>query len=113
MTTDERVQILHARMDALRRRRERHRTAALSATGVVLAVCLILLVFSGGGVGFPPVSAPYSGSTMLLDNAGGYVLVAMIAFFLGVVVTTAIRRHLGSDAAEKDGERHGAEDTIQ
>lgn len=108
MTTDERVQILHARMDALRRTRERRRTAALSATGVILAVCLILLVFSGGAVSSSPLSVPYSGSTMLLENAGGYVLVAMIAFFLGVIVTTAIRRRLGSDAEEKNEKPQGS-----
>ena len=108
MTTDERVQILHARMDALRRTRERRRTAALSAAGVVLGVCLILLIFSGGAVSSSPLLVPYSGSTMLLENAGGYVLVAMIAFFLGVIVTTAIRRHLGADAPGRDEKRQGS-----
>lgn len=33
---------------------------------------------------------PYSGATMLFENAGGYMLLAVAAFMTGVVVTAAL-----------------------
>ncbi len=107
MTAEERVAALHARMDALRRVRERRKTAALGAGCGALAVCLCLLVFSRdsarGGT-----ASPYSGAAMLFENAGGYVLAAVIAFMAGVVVTAVlIRKKNRTENEAKQEKREG------
>ena len=66
----------------------------LSAAAVGLAAMLIAAVIfapmiadtSGAG------SATVYGSTILGPEAGGYVIVALLAFTLGVVITTALQK---------------------
>ena len=98
MTTQERVESLHARMDALRRTRERRKTGLLAATSVALTLCLVFLIFGAGGQHLGGSAGMYSGSTMLFDGAGLYVLIAIIAFMIGVIVTVVImrKRHTNS-----------------
>ena len=93
MTSEERVASLHARMDALRRMRERRKTGVIGAASAVLTICLILLVFTGGGRSAGGTVGLYSGAMMLFEEAGGYVLLAVIAFMVGVVITALCFRY--------------------
>ena len=100
MTNEERVQSLHMRMDALRRVRERRKTGAIGAASVVLTLCLMLLVFSGGGTHLSGTAGLYSGATMLFEDAGAYVLIALIAFMAGVIVTVVLIRNRKKETSE-------------
>ena len=93
MKTEERIQSLHARMNDLRRARERRKTNAVGGACIVLAVCLILLLFGGGMSYIGGPAGMYSGASMLFGNAGGYVLVALIAFTAAVIITVLCIRH--------------------
>lgn len=93
MTADERIRSLHARMAALQRKRELRKTAIIGTTCAALTLCLIFMIFSGGGMYLGGVAGLYSGATMLFEGAGAYVLVAIIAFMAGVIVTVVIQRH--------------------
>ena len=86
MTDKERLSSLHERVEALQRKRERRKTAAIGAAGVILGVCLFILIFTEGSVHYGYTPGPYSGS-MLFENAGGYVLVAILSFAAAVVIT--------------------------
>ena len=90
-TNEERIQALHARVAALQRQRERRKTGAIGAASVVLTVCLLFMVFSGG---MHPGGAAglYSGATMLFEGAGPYILIAVAAFMAGVIVTVVLIR---------------------
>lgn len=89
MTAQERVASLHTRMEALHRTQERRKTIALGAVCHGLAICLLMLVFSGAA--HPAGTAGlYSGSVLMFENAGGYVLAAVVAFIAGVAITAAI-----------------------
>ena len=90
-TNEERIQALHARVAALQRQRERRKTRAIGAASVVLSVCLLFMVFSGG-MHSGGVTGLYSGATMLFAGAGPYVLIAVVAFMAGVIVTVALIR---------------------
>ena len=90
MTTKERVDSLHARMDALRRVRERRKTGLTDAACAVLALCLVWLIFDGGAAHSGGVAGTYSGAMMLFENAGGYILAAIIAFMAGVLITALL-----------------------
>ena len=88
-TAEERITALHSKMEARKAAHERNGTAAIGAGCVLLAAFLFLMIF--GGSPHPGGAAGmYSGAAMLFDDAGGYVLAAVAAFMIGVVVTAAI-----------------------
>ena len=89
MTSQERVTSLHERMKALQRTQERRKTAALGASCHVLMICLLLLIFSGASHSGGTASL-YSGAVLMFENAGGYVLTAVVAFVVGVIITAVI-----------------------
>ena len=90
MTADERVESLHTRMEAMKRVRERRKTGLIGAASAALALCLIFLVFSAGGSHIGGSAGMYSGSMMLFEGAGGYVLIALVAFMAGVLITALL-----------------------
>ena len=89
MTTDERVTSLHNRMKALHEKRERRKTGAIGLAGAALAVFLFILIFGKGTAHFDSPAGMYSGSALLFEDVGGYVLVAIVSFALAVVITIA------------------------
>ena len=60
--------------------------------GALLALCLLLVIGAAGAVHPGGTAGLYSGATMLFENAGGYVLVAVLAFMAGVVITAVLLR---------------------
>ncbi len=93
MTAEERVASLHARMAALRQRRERRKTGAVGAAGLFAAACLLTLVFPGGTAHPCGTAEMYSGAAILFEGAGGYVLVAVVAATAAMIIT-ALCMHL-------------------
>ena len=118
MTAEERVASLHARMEARQRERERRKTSALGAACAVLTVCLLALVFGGTASHRGGAAGMYSGAIMLFENAGAYVLTALIAFAVGSLATLLGLRHReraarGAEeqhASGAEGERNDAAD---
>ena len=105
MTAEERVTALHLRMTALRQRKERRKTGALGAGCAGLTACLMTLIFSERQMG--GTAGTYTGAAMLFEDAGGYVLSAVLAFMLGVIITVLCfrirtKRESGRDDEEKE-----------
>ena len=92
-TNEERIKALHARVAALQRQRERRKTRAIGAASVILTMCLLFMVFGGGGLHPGGAAGLYSGATMLFEGAGPYVLIAIVAFMAGVIVTVMLIRN--------------------
>ena len=99
-TSDERVAELHRRMEALQHKRER-RKLALQCTGAIVA-CLVLVVAMALVIANTPLQTPAVGAagfsaSMLTGSAAlGTVVVAILAFCLGALVTVfcfRLRRH--------------------
>ena len=109
MTAEERVESLHARMDSMRKARERRKTGLIGAAGAVLTACLAWLIFAGGTAHGGGSADLYSGATMLFENAGGYVLAAIIAFMAGVVITAAAIRKKKNETKRFDEKTVSAE----
>ena len=93
MTREQRVEELHIRMKNRRRRKDRTRTAILGFACILPIAGLILLAAGNRGL-IGPSTELYTGSSMLLNGYGGYVLVGVIAFLIGVVFTVIIRGYL-------------------
>ena len=100
-TPEERVLAVHARMDALRRARERRKTGILGMGSALLALCLLLVIGAAGALHPGGTAGLYSGAVMLFENAGGYVLVAVLAFMAGVVITVALLRRRFKEQNDK------------
>ncbi len=80
MTKEERIASLHVMMTAIRHKQERRKAALLGTCCTGLAVCLALLIVHQAreDVG-------------LFGSTGGCILIAAVAFMLGVMITVAIR----------------------
>ncbi|MBO7402907.1 MAG: hypothetical protein J6U10_07945 [Lachnospiraceae bacterium] len=87
MTTEERVRSLHKRMDAMKHTLERRKTGFIGVIGVGLFIALVYVFSAVGGIHPGGTASLYSGSTILFDDVGGYVLVAVIAFVSAVIIT--------------------------
>ena len=102
MTREEKISSLHERMEAYTRMRESRKTTLLGAASAVLAICLIFIVFVGGGTQLGEAGGMYSGATMLFENAGGYVLLAIGSFMVGVIVTVLCIRYRKKKSPETE-----------
>ncbi len=86
-TEAERIEILHRRAKELERRRNERQMAGLGSVSAFLAVLLIFIVGRTSRMSPGLAGDPFTGSSLLSESTGGYVLAAVIAFFLGVVIT--------------------------
>jgi hypothetical protein len=75
----------------------------LTATSAVLAVALlgVLGIFTGVGTATDTIY----GSFILPAEAGGYILTAVIAFALGIVVAMTVRYYRNKTGAEDQTEK--------
>ena len=89
---------VHERAAALRRAREKRRTAAWSALCVVLTVLLSLETVTP----HTPGTGMMTGASLLAVDTGGYVLVAVLAFMAGVAVTALLKRKQNKQKAEEE-----------
>ena len=67
-----------------------------------LSVLLLMMVWQAGSMSCPVTSSAYVGSSMLGENAGAYVLVAVAAFIVGVVITVILRKYRNRDHKPKE-----------
>lgn len=91
MNREERLDEIMRRASAIRRTREARRVAALGGSTAVLALGLVVLIgmMSRGGASVRPTAL---GAFLLGPEAGGYVIVALLAFAMGAAVTELGRR---------------------
>ena len=111
-TAEERIAALHMRMAALREKQERRKTLALGAGCAGLCGGLSLLVF-GGSAACGGTAGAYTGATMLFEDAGPYVLLALIAFMAGVIITALCIRFRRKNEADAPQEKARDESRIQ
>ena len=112
MTAEEKVNALHERMKALRKKRERRTTGALSVSCAGLCLCLLLLIFGEGSAHSVGNAGLYSGAMLLFEGAGVYVLVALAAFMAGAAITTfCIRKQQKTKKTTDENERKEGKDS--
>ena len=114
--TARRVALVKQRVRENTRRRQRREVGGLSA------VCLLLLAAlmqTAGTVVAPGQTAAWGvfGAMLLRENAGGYVLVAVVSFAAAVVITALCFRLRSKENRRKDGtdkpNRHEQEEKSQ
>ena len=85
-TNGEIVRAVHARAHALAQRREKAKTVLTGGACVTLTCLLALMISDFGGLQHEVRPTGFAGASLLSDNAGGYVLAAVVAFMAGVIV---------------------------
>ena len=104
-TTQEAMQEIMRRSEAVSMKRYRRACQRLSAAaGTLLAALVLVIALLPGKAGSNSAGSVY-GSFLLSEAAGGYVLAAVIAFVLGVVVTLYCFSRRNKAAEKKDTER--------
>ena len=104
MTKEERVRSLHKKIRNRYRHKEYRKTGILGITCFCMSAGLFLMILNGtcrSGT----AAGMYTASSILFDDVGGYVLTAVIAFMIGVVITVIIRKHLEKKEKELSDER--------
>ena len=92
-TQIERIDMLHKRAGELERQRARSRAVCWGSISACLSVLLITCMVMAERVMHDSADIQMSGSSLLGESAGGYVLTAVIAFFVGVIITAVIYRY--------------------
>ena len=114
--TARRVALVKQRVRENTRRRQRRGIYGLSAACVLL--CVVLMQTAGMVVGQgQPAAWGVFGAMLLREDAGGYVLVAVVSFAAAVVITVLCFRLRKRENQKKDGadkpNRHEKEEKSQ
>ena len=114
--TARRVALVKQRVRENTRRRQRREVISLSAACILL--CVALMQTAGTVVGPGQTSAwGVFGAMLLREDAGGYLLVAVVSFAAAVVITALCFRLRSKENRRKDGtdkpNRHEQEEKSQ
>ena len=106
MDAEERISSLHERMKVRRQEKKRRITVISGAVSFALAFCILAPVMGRDSARSGGIAGLYSGATMIFDDVGGYVLVAILSFAAAVILTAVcIRRQ----RAKQDNKIHDEE----
>jgi len=92
MTNTKRVEKMHERARQIKRARDKAINRMLGASSAILLVALIILAYTPAGGLHPIENMCKTGSTLLYEGGGGYVLVAVVSFMVAVVITVVCIR---------------------
>lgn len=92
-SAEERVKELHHRAVMIKQRRNGGQAAVFGGVSLVLLAALSFAVWQVSGMSANPTGETFAGASLLAGSTGGYVLTAVIAFFVGVVITAVIFRY--------------------
>ena len=90
---DEMLREVTMRSDTIIKRRETVKMRMLSGITVMLTVVLVSVVSVLSGVYGVNSQRSVYGSFLISEETGGYILVAIIAFTLGVIVTLLTQKY--------------------
>lgn len=114
--TARRVALVKQRVRENTRRRQRRGIYGLSAACVLLCVVLMQTAGTVAGPGQPEAWGVF-GAMLLREDAGGYVLVAVVSFAAAAVITALCFRLRNRENQKKDGAdkpaRHEQEEKSQ
>lgn len=114
--TVRRVALVKQRVQENTRRRQRREAISLSAVCMLLCAALMQTAGTVAGPGQPEAWGVF-GAMLLREDAGGYVLVAVVSFAAAVVITALCFRLRNRENQKKDGadkpNRHEQEEESQ
>ena len=106
-STEQRIAVMHRRARELKRRRDGTALIMYGSSCAVLFAALVCMI--GQFAGETVTAGLYTGASLLDVSAGGYVLVAVIAFMLGVIITAFLikrQKHIKDENENKGGKEN-------
>ena len=85
--------LMHQRAAQLQRKRDQRFLFASGGVSTALFAVLLGMMFYLQGSSGRYMAGVFTAASLLSDSAGGYVLVAVLCFFSGVLVTIFLRRY--------------------
>ncbi|HZK42352.1 MAG TPA: hypothetical protein VFD14_05190 [Clostridia bacterium] len=89
----DRIRLVKERARALRDKREKRFLWALTALSLMLSLALFQVLAGVTGDQRGASVQDMLGATLLYEDAGAYVLVGLVSFFLAVTITALCLRH--------------------
>ena len=99
-TEQERLARMHRRAGELQRKRDLSILHLWGSVSTALFLCLLMLS-AAFPAGHGLTDSTSTASSLLSDSVGGYVLIGVLAFMLGVVITVALLRRRFKDQNDK------------
>lgn len=90
---DERLIRMHQRASEIKRQEDMSRLKVLGSLSGGLLVCLVVVLQQLQNLHHGVMIDQSTGSSLLDDSVGGYVLAAIISFFAGVIITVVIYKY--------------------
>jgi hypothetical protein len=91
--TEERLVRMHQRAAEIKRQEDMSRLRVLGSLSGGLLVCLVVVLQQLQNLHHGVMIDQSTGSSLLDDSVGGYVLAAIISFFAGVIITVVIYKY--------------------
>jgi len=91
--TEERLVRMHQRAAEIKRQEDMSRLKVLGSLSGGLLVCLVIALQQVQNMHHEIMIDQSTGSSLLDDSVGGYVLAAIMAFFAGVIITVVICKY--------------------
>ena len=107
--SDEALKKIFEKSKEIRETRERRRITVLATVTSVLACLLIATVVLLKGQTFSEATTSKFGAFLLPSEAGGYVLVGVAAFILGIVITVCALAYRKRNKEKKERKERGTE----
>ena len=101
-TDSERIELMHKRARRIRNKDEFIRIAAYAAASIILLIGITAITMLESGAQHSIEGGQLVGTSMLDSNVGGYVLVAVIAFVVAVILTVVLIRYRDRSKKEDD-----------
>ena len=92
-SSEERIRFMHLRAAGLKKKRDRRLLFAAGCVSAGLFVILLGMTLYLQGMSRGYTEESFTASSLLSDNTGGYVLVAVIGFILGALTVTYMRKY--------------------
>ena len=93
-STDEMLQEVRQRTEKIKNKRRHQQISMLSGVLTVLVVGLIGVIASFSRVGAAGQTSSVYGAFLISTSTGGYILVAILAFAAGIIITKLIQKYL-------------------
>lgn len=103
--TQDRLLAMHTRAEEIRRQREKIGMRVMGAISGALMVCLVVVMHQVTDVHQTLITGQGEGTSLLSESAGGYILIAVIAFFLGAMITALAIRYRKLDGRDQGGDK--------
>lgn len=93
-SSETRIRLVHERAEEMQRALDRKKMYRSAVMSCALCIGLIAAVWQLDLRSVMVSGSLLTGSSLLSESAGGYVLVGITAFMLGVIITVVIKKHL-------------------